>query len=118
MITEKDLQEAIAECQGVRNPSANTCLKLAAFLTIQRELFGNKSNNDSSLSQVYASVSTPNYSYDAGTISYDADTEFARAVNGMDRDVFMKTIEELMETLQVIEPRLYASVMRKLKEKH
>ena len=40
MITEKDLQEAIAECQGQRNPNANTCIKLAAYLTIQKEMFG------------------------------------------------------------------------------
>ena len=40
MITEKDLQEAIAEGQGQRNPNANTCIKLAAFLTIRKEMFG------------------------------------------------------------------------------
>ena len=40
MITERDLQEAIAECNGERNPNANTCIKLAAFLTIQKEMFG------------------------------------------------------------------------------
>ena len=40
MITEKDLQEAIAECQGQRNPTTSTCIKLAAFYTIRRELFG------------------------------------------------------------------------------
>ena len=34
MITEKDLLEAIAECQGERNPNANTCIKLAAYYTI------------------------------------------------------------------------------------
>ena len=34
MITEEELQEAIAECQGQRNPNANTCLKLASYLTI------------------------------------------------------------------------------------
>ena len=40
MITEKDLQEAIAECIGQRNPNANTAIKLAAFYTIKRELYG------------------------------------------------------------------------------
>ena len=40
MIREEDLQEAIAECQGQRNPNANTAIKLAAFYTIRRELFG------------------------------------------------------------------------------
>ncbi len=39
MITEHDLQEAIAECQGKRNPDANTCIKLAAFYTIKEHLF-------------------------------------------------------------------------------
>ena len=35
MITEMDLQEAIAECQGKRNPNADTCIKLAAFYIIK-----------------------------------------------------------------------------------
>ena len=39
MITEKDLQEAIAECEGQRNPNANTCVKLAAFYIIKDHLF-------------------------------------------------------------------------------
>ena len=39
MITEQDLQEAIAECQGERHPNANTCMKLAAFYTIKNELY-------------------------------------------------------------------------------
>lgn len=39
MITEHDLQEAIAECQGERNPNAQTCIKLAAFYTIRDHLY-------------------------------------------------------------------------------
>ena len=39
MITEHDLQAAIAECQGKRNPDASTCIKLAAFYTIRNHLF-------------------------------------------------------------------------------
>ena len=39
MITEKDLQEAIAECKGKRNPDSSTCIKLAAFLIIQEHLY-------------------------------------------------------------------------------
>ena len=46
MITEQDLREAIAECQGQRNPNANTCIKLAAFLTIQRELYGKEQEDE------------------------------------------------------------------------
>lgn len=110
MITEKDLQEAIAECQGVRNPNANTAIKLAAFLTIQREMFGNSEN-----------VNLPQYSYAAPpvepaerTIEYYSDSEFSKAIDGKDmRDVW-PVIDELMTTVQQLYPRLYAGVMREL----
>lgn len=34
MITERDILEAIEECQSTPNPNANTCIRLAAFYTI------------------------------------------------------------------------------------
>lgn len=82
MITEQDLQAAIAECQGQRNPNANTCLKLAAFYTIRRELFGEEKE---------AEQRTPGYSFAPGPdtnatrIVNNSDTEFARAINGRDQ---------------------------------
>ena len=118
MITEHDLQEAIAECQGVRNPNASTCLKLAAFLTIQREMFGKQNEG---VAQVYASVPTGSYSYDQppkSVIQYESDTEFANVVDGMNQDDFMNVMDELMSTIQVVQPRIYASVLRKLQEKY
>lgn len=114
MITEKDLQEAIAECQGVRNPNASTCLKLASCLTIQRELFGKK-NED--ISQVYS----PKYLYDVPSgreklIEYSAETEFAEIINGMEQDEVLAIMDELMTTLQMVQPKIYAYVMRRLKD--
>lgn len=109
MITEKDLQEAIAECQGTRNPNANTCIMLAAFLTIQKEMFGKQEEGPS----------PPMYSYapaPVGEVTYSSDTEFSQAIRGMNADEVLKTIDELMTTLQVVNPRLYAGVMRKIAE--
>ena len=108
MITERDLQEAITECQGVRNPNASTCIKLAAFLTIQREMFGN------------AQIVDNGYSFDAeaktkSVVKYNGDTEFARLINGMDAEELWPIIDELMTAVQVINPRLYAAVLRKIK---
>lgn len=110
MITERDLQEAIAECQGERNPNANTCLKLAAFYTIRREMFGNADP-----------VQVPAQSFSSAPAlleekkpTYTSDTEFGEAINGMDLDHLLPIIDELMTTLKVIQPRLYASVMRKI----
>lgn len=110
MITEKDLQAAIAECQGERNPNANTCIKLAAFYTIRNEMFGNPE-------QVVEAIS-PTYSYSGEpvetTIDYYSETEFSRMIDGRKASEVWPVIDELMSTIQAIQPRLYDGVMRKL----
>lgn len=104
MITEHDLQEAIAECQGQRNPNAQTCIKLAAFLTIQKEMFGKDEP-----------IVMPTYSYDmGGDLTYDGESEFARLIHGRRQEDILPVMDELMEAIQVLNPRLYDSVIRKL----
>lgn len=105
MITEHDLNAAIAECQGKRNPDANTCIKLAAFYTIKRELYGEEKE---AVQYSYAPASIQN------TIQIDGDSEFARAIDGRDQRDIMPILDELMSTLQIIQPRLYNAVMDKL----
>lgn len=108
MITEKDLQEAIAECQGKRDPNANTCIMLAAFLIIQKEMFGKQQEEE-----------IPAYSYASapvGEVTYSSDTEFSQKIQGMDTDEVIGIMDELMTALQVVNPRLYASVMRRVEE--
>ena len=103
MITEKDLQEAIAECQGQRNPNANTAIKLAAFLTIQRELFGKDE---------------PAYSYAPPPAEepqvYESGTRFGEVIRDMPVSDVLRVMDELMTTLAAINPRLYNGVMREL----
>lgn len=104
MITQQDLQQAIAECQGQRNPNASTCIKLAAYLTIQRELFGEEKD-----AEPY-----PAYSFaPADQVTANGDSEFCKLVNGRNQSEVIPIIDELMSTLQVIQPRLYDAVMRK-----
>ena len=104
MITKKDIEAAIAECQGKRNPDAKTCIMLAAFLTIKREMFGEAEP----LSYSYASA--PGRS----TIEIDSNSEFARAIDGREQRDVLPVMDELMDTLNVIQPRLYNVVMNKL----
>lgn len=106
MITKQDLQQAINECQGVRNPNANTCIKLAAFLTIQRELFGETAEQFPVSSYSYAPVSTQ--------IITDGDSEFLRMINGRNQTEVIPVIDELMSTIEIIQPRLYDAVLNKL----
>lgn len=46
MITENDLNEAIAECKQAQNPNANTCVKLAAYYIIKDHLYGEEYSYD------------------------------------------------------------------------
>jgi hypothetical protein len=106
--------EAIAECQGERNPNANTCIKLAAFYTIRNELFGNSdrlpvvANNATGYSFAAAPVDT------AETIHYDSGTDFSQAIDGRNPDEIWPIIDEAMSAIQVLMPRFYAKVMRDL----
>ena len=103
MITERDLQEAIAECEGQRNPNANTCIKLAAYLTIKSMLYPDHEEK-------------PLYSYATGghTITYSSGTEFSDAIYGKNPDDILAVMDELMSAVQVLQPKLYNSVMSKL----
>lgn len=106
MITEKDLLEAIAECQGERNPNANTCIKLAAFYTIRDHLFPHDEVDDEIN---YSFASEP-----AGIVIEDwSGTEFSQAVCGRKVYDVLEVIDDLMATLQVLNSRLYDSVLRK-----
>lgn len=108
MITIEDLEEAIAECQGQRNPNANTCIKLAAFYTILNHLKEDK-KMDSSTEQI-----VPGQRISNNVVHIESESEFAQAVDGMSLVDFLPIVDELMQTLQVVNPRLYDAVMRKL----
>lgn len=112
MITEQDLQEAIAECEGQRNPTANTCIKLAAFYTIKQHLFP-----DEKPSYSFANSPSPIKSETAhDLVNYESDSEFSHAIYGLPNDVAWSIMDELMSTLAVINPKLYNSIMRKVAE--
>ena len=113
MITKDDLQEAIAECQGQRNPNASTCIKLAAFYTIRRELFGEEKEAERLPPE-------PGYSYAMQTesepmILNDSDSEFARVINGRPQAEIWPLMDEMMDTIHAIHPRLYNAVMDRLR---
>ena len=106
MINEKDILDAIAECQGVRNPSASTCVKLASYYTILDKI---KSENN-----------TPSYSYyvpnaiEDQTVSYESNSEFFQIANGQKIDRVWSVIDDHMNALQILNPKLYNNVIRKL----
>lgn len=108
MIRMEDLQEAIAECEGTRNPNASTCIKLASFYTIMDRMKGKEEKPEG----------LPMYSYAAPpeTITYTSETKFGSAVYGKDPAEVFEIMDELMTALQVMMPRLYDGVLRKIQK--
>lgn len=108
MIKEQDLLEAIAECQGERNPDARTCRNLAAFYTILDHIQEKEDTNNIEPVLEYSYDSNP------GLIEYNSKSEFSKLIYGKDINDIMPIIDELMETLKLINPRLYDSVIKKI----
>lgn len=107
MITEQDLLQAIAECHAVKDPNANTCIKLAAYYTILEQIRTNPP-----LGQLKSK-----YSYAPGnseTVVYNGKSDFANKIQGMNVFDVLSVMDELMDTLSILHPNLYDSVMRKL----
>lgn len=100
MIHEADLDEAIAVCQGERNPNANTCAKLASYYILKDYMYREKPRES--------------YSRASGVIEYDEDSELSRLINGRDVNEVMPYIEELLDTIRVLLPRVYSGFMRKI----
>ena len=106
MIKKEDLLEAIAECQGERNPNANTCIKLAAYYTILDNIDNIKEESAPQASYSFAS--------DPAGVGRIGDSDFLIKIEGRNAEEILQVMDELMTTLQVVNPRLYDGVMRKL----
>ena len=96
MIKEHELREAIAECQGERNPNANTCIKLAAYYTILNNI-------------------EPSYSRSEAPHAYDSGSEFSEVIKGRDANEVYAIMDELMDSVSVLVPKLYDATIRKLR---
>lgn len=116
MITRQDVLEAIAECQGMRSPNANTAVKLAAFYTILDHMDEGQSmpiadQRDGNSFAGY-SLAEP----DMSAVRYDGASEFARLIDGRRQADVWPVMDELMTTLKAMNERLYHGVLRRLSE--
>ena len=98
MISENELHAAIAECMGQREPHANTCMKLASYYTILDHLRSSYS---------YSTKPT-------GQVTYDSGSEFSEAIRGIDVSEVIRIMDEVMDTLQVLSPKLYRATMDRI----
>lgn len=110
MITKIDLDAAIAECVGKRNPDASTCMKLAAFYTIRNELYPTDAPKPDPGYSYAAGPETP----DSGIVNAIGDSDFVRKIDGKRQADVWPVLDELMQTIKTIYPRIYNAVLAKL----
>lgn len=92
MITQKEVQDAITQCLNEKNPNANTCMKLAAFMIINERFNGGKQED------------------------YSGDSEFASIVKDKSQSAVYGVFSDLLDKLQLTNPRLYDYAIKRLKE--
>lgn len=97
MISDKELLQAIAECENGENSYTN-CEKLATFYTVY-----DHRNPDHERLQIKESL-----------VQIDDESEIAQMINGMESGKAWQLVIELIEAVQVLNPKLYQSFIQKL----
>ena len=116
MITEKEIEQAIKEC--LREPvTGNKRAVLADLIIIQDYLFGEP------MQAQEATQPTPMQAYSAPPmeqvetyIETTGDSEFLKAVDGRKADKVWKLIDELVEAVKILHPRMYTTFIDKVQD--
>ena len=114
MIYRGELLEEIRKCQIEPVTYANVS-RMADMITVYNYLYpeetADKSHAPNENGAAAAPIETTAASYSGENVS-----EFLHALEGIPIDNIVNLFDELMETLRVIHPGLYAGVMRKADE--
>lgn len=106
MITEKDLRSAIAECEGQRNPNANTCIKLAAFYTILNNLYPKETKEQERTEPLF---------FDSVPVM-NSDSEFINACSQKGIEGVLGVLDEHMQAIKLLYPKEYDSIIEKIRD--
>ena len=116
MITEKELEQAIKEC--LREPvTGNKRAVLADLIIIQDYLFGDTTQaQEAPQPHPMQSYSAPPIEQVENYIQTNGDSEFRKAVDGRKADKAWKLIDELVEAVKILHPRMYTTFIDKVQD--
>ena len=117
MITEKEVEQAIQEC--MRDPiTGNKRAVLADLIIIQDYLFGEPTR-----AQEVQQMPMPTQSYSAPPmeqveiyVETNGDSEFLKAVDGGKAERVWKLMDELVEAVKILHPRMYTTFIDKVQD--
>lgn len=102
MLTKSELLRAIDELEDAA-PTFENCQKMATFYTLLNALYRSRDEEPKQ-------ISGPEE-----VISYHGDSEFLQSVEGIPADEVWAIMDELMEAIQVLQPKLYSSTLRRIR---
>ena len=117
MITEKEVEQAIQEC--MRDPiTGNKRAVLADLIIIQDYLFGEPTRAQE------VPQPMPMQSYAAPQnleqveiyVETNGDSEFLKVVNGRKAERVWKLMDELVEAVKILHPRMYTTFIDKVQD--
>ena len=116
MITEKEIEQAIEEC--MREPvTGNKRAVLADLIIIQDYLFGELMQAREAPHPIpMQSYSAPPVEQVETYIETSGDSEFLNAVDGRKADKVWKLIDELVEAVKILHPRMYTTFIDKVQD--
>ena len=116
MITEKEIEQAIKEC--LREPvTGNKRAVLADLIIIQDYLFGEPvQEQEAPQPHPMQSYSAPPMEQVENYIQTNGDSEFLNAVDGRKADKVWKLMDELVEAVKILHPRMYTTFIDKVQD--
>ena len=116
MITEKEIAQAIEEC--MREPvTGQKRSVLADLIIIQDYLFGEPMQEQAAQQPMpMQSYSAPPMEQAETYIETTGDSEFLKAVDGRKADKVWKLVDELVEAVKILHPRMYTTFIDKVQD--
>ena len=116
MITEKEVAQAIEQC--MQEPvTGNKRAVLADLIIIQDYLFGELTRaQEAPQPTPMQSYSSPPMEQVETYIETSGDSEFLKAVDGRKADKVWKLIDELVEAVKILHPRMYTTFIDKVQD--
>lgn len=116
MITEKEVSQAIEEC--MREPVTGTKRAvLADLIIIQDYLFGEPTRaQEAPQPMPMQSYSTSPMEQVEIYVETNGDSEFLKAVDGRKAERVWKLMDELVEAVKILHPRMYSTFIDKIQD--
>ena len=116
MITEKEVAQAIEECM-CEPVTGNKRAVLADLIIIQDYLFGEPTQEREVPQPIpMASYSAPPTEQVETIVETNGDSEFLNAVDGRKAERVWKLMDELVEAVKILHPRMYSTFIDKVQD--